>query len=75
MVHCFNNFFCQKILNIHDESCISMMDIIEPFTETDIRQLLNRSSYAFGAVQLTLNAHIACERVFGCSDKPNYKDS
>jgi len=50
MAHYFNNF-CQKILNIHsstlsygkplvEESCISMMDTFEPFTETDIRHLL-----------------------------------
>ena len=65
MAHCFNNFFCQKILNIHsgfqsstlsqgkplvEESCISMMDTFEPFTETDIRQLLKKSSNAFCAV-------------------------
>ena len=58
MAHCFNNHFCQKILNIHsgfnsstlshgkaliEESCISMMDNFEPFTEIDIRQLLERS--------------------------------
>ena len=57
MAHCFNNF-CQKILiNVHsgfhfstlsqgkplvEESCISMMDTFEPFTETDIRQLLKK---------------------------------
>jgi len=49
-----NNFFCQTIINIHsgfpsstllhgkplvEQSCISMMDIFEPFTETDIRQV------------------------------------
>jgi len=65
MAHCFNNFFCQKILNIHsgfqsstlsqgktlvEESCISVMDTFEPFTETDIRQLLKKSSNAFCAV-------------------------
>ena len=65
MAHCFNNFFCQKILNIHrgfhsstlsqdkplvEESCIAMMDTFEPFTETDIRQLLKKSSNAFCAV-------------------------
>jgi len=59
MAHCLNNFFCQNILNIHngfhcstlsqdkplvEESCMSMMDTIEPFTGTDIRQLLKRSS-------------------------------
>ena len=53
MAHCFYNFFCQKILNIHsgfqssnllqgkplvEESCISMMDTFELFTETDIKQ-------------------------------------
>ena len=47
IAHCFNNF-CQKILNIHhafpsstlpqcmaliEESCMSMMDTFEPFTE------------------------------------------
>jgi len=62
MAHCFNNFFCQNILNIHDgfpsstspqemslveQSCISVIDIFDPFTETDIRQLLERSSNAF----------------------------
>jgi len=51
MAHCYNNFFYQKILNIHsrfhsstlsqgkplvEESCISMMDTFEFFTETDI---------------------------------------
>ena len=60
IAHCFNNF-----LNIHsgfrsstlsqgkplvDESCISMMDTCKPFTETDIRQLLKRSSNTFCAV-------------------------
>jgi len=65
MAHCFNNFFCQNILNIHsgfhsstllpgkllvEESCISMMDTFEPFTETNTRQLLKRSSNAFCAV-------------------------
>ena len=54
MAHCFN---IKKILNIHsgfdsrtfsqgkplvEESCISMMDTFEPFTETDIRQLQKR---------------------------------
>ena len=29
---------------------MSMMDTFEPFTESDIRQLLNRSSNAFRAV-------------------------
>ena len=62
MAYCFNNSFCQKILIIHDrfpystlpqgrplekESCISMIYIFDPFTETDIRQLLERSSNAF----------------------------
>jgi len=65
MANCFNSFFCQKIINIHsgfqsstlsqdtplvEESCISMMDTFEPFTETDIRLLLRKSSNAFGAV-------------------------
>jgi len=65
MAHCFNNFFCQNILNIHsgfhsstlsqgkplvEESCISVMDTFEPFTETDIRHLLKKSSIAFCAV-------------------------
>ena len=65
MTHCFNNFFCQNILNIHsgfqsstlsqckplvEKSCISMMDTFEPFTETDTRQLLKRSSNAFCSV-------------------------
>ena len=63
MAHCFNNFFCQKILNIHsgfhsstlsqplvEESWISMMDTFEPFRENDIRQLLKRSSNNFFAV-------------------------
>ena len=55
MAHCFNNFFCQNILNIHsgfhsntlsqgkplvEESCIFIMDTFEPFTEIDIKQLL-----------------------------------
>ncbi|KAK2164042.1 hypothetical protein LSH36_70g07012 [Paralvinella palmiformis] len=30
-----------------EESCISMMDTFEPFTETDMRQLLKKSSNAF----------------------------
>ena len=62
MAHCFNNFFCQNILNIHsgfqfstvsqgkplvEESCISIMDTC---TETDVRQLLKKSSNAFCAV-------------------------
>jgi len=62
MAHCFNNFFGQKILNIDsgfhsstvsqvkplvEEFCISMMDTFDPFTETDIGQLLKRSSNAF----------------------------
>ena len=57
----YNNFFCQKIINIYDgfpsstllqdirlveESCMSMLDPFEPFTETDIRQLLEKSSNA-----------------------------
>ena len=65
MTHCFNFFFCQTIPNIHhgfvsstlsqgmsfvEESCISMLGTLEPFTETDIRQLLKRSSNAFYAV-------------------------
>ena len=65
MVHCFNNFFCQKILNIHsgfqsstlsqgnplvEEFCMSMMDTIEAFTETDMIQLLERSFNVFYAV-------------------------
>jgi len=65
MAHCLNNFFCQKILGIHsgfhsrtlsqgkslvEESCMSTMDTFELFTETDIRQLLKRSSSAFCAV-------------------------
>ena len=65
MAHCFNNFFCQNLLNIHigfhsstlsqgkplvEESCISMIDILDPFTEADIRQLPKRSSNAFCAV-------------------------
>ena len=33
-----------------EESCISVKDTFEPFTETDIRQLLKRSSNAFCAV-------------------------
>jgi len=78
MAHCFNNFFCQKILNIHsgfqsstlsqgkplvEESCISMMDTFEPFSETDIRQLLKRSSNAFCAVD-----HIPTCPVKDCLD-------
>jgi len=85
MAHCFNNFFCTKILNIHsgfhssnslqgkplvEESCISIMDTFEPFTETDIRQLLKKSSNAFCVVD-----PMACERLSGCSDKPNFKYS
>jgi len=53
MAHCFNNFFSQKILSIQgtyhsstlsqgmpvlEESCMSMMDTFEPFTETDMKQ-------------------------------------
>jgi len=68
MAHCCNNF-CQKILNIQngfhsstwslgnppeEDSCISMMDTFEPFTKTDIRQLLNKSSNVFFAVDLML---------------------
>ena len=33
-----------------EESCISMMDTFEPFTETDIRQLQKKSHIAFCAV-------------------------
>ena len=65
MAHCFKNFFCQKILNIHtwlpsntlsydiqlvEESCMSMMDPFELLTETDMRQLLKRSSNAIYAI-------------------------
>ena len=61
VAHCFNKFFCRRILNIHsgflsntllqgmplvEESCRSTMDTFEPFTQTDIRQLLKRLSYA-----------------------------
>jgi len=63
----FTHFFYQKILNIHrgfpsstlsgwkplvEESCISMMDIAEPFPENNIRQLLKRSSNVCYAVDL-----------------------
>ena len=65
MVHCFNNFFYPIILNIYDgfrsrtlsngkplveESYMSVMDIFDPFTETNIRQLLKWSSNVFFAV-------------------------
>jgi len=77
MVQCINNFFGQKILNIHsefssstlaqgmrlvEESCISTMYMFEPFTETDIRELLL-------SVQLT---YMSCERGSGCSDMTDY---
>jgi len=39
-----------KSIELVEESCISMMDTFEPFTETDIRQLLKRSSNVFCAV-------------------------
>ena len=70
MAHCFNNFFCQKTLNIHsgspsstlsqgeplvEELCMSMLDIFELFTENNIRQLLKRSSNAFYVVTLCLD--------------------
>jgi len=65
LAHCFNNFFRQQILNIHsgfhsstlplgkplvEESRISIMDTFEPFTETNIKQLLKRSFNAFCVV-------------------------
>jgi len=65
MAHSFNNFFSQNILNIDspfhycilpqgkslvEESCMSMMDIFEPFTGADIRQLLKMLSNACCAV-------------------------
>jgi len=65
MTHYFNNNFCQKVLNINsgfhsstlsqdkplvEESCMSMMDTFDPFTEIDIGQLLKRSSNAFCAI-------------------------
>ena len=65
MAHCFHKFFCQNILNTHigfppstlsqgkplvEESCMSMMDTFEPFTEAGIRQLLKKSSKVFCAV-------------------------
>ena len=37
---------------LQGESCMSMMDTFQPFTETDIRQLLKKSSNAFCAVDL-----------------------
>jgi len=37
-----------------EESCMSMMEIFERFTETDIRQLLKTSSNAFYAVDPVL---------------------
>jgi len=40
---------------------MAMMYRFERLTEADNRQLLS--------------AHIACERVSGCSDKPDYKDT
>ena len=58
MDNCFNNFFCQKILNIHDDltsitlthgmplvekSCMPIIHTFEHIAETDIRQLLKRS--------------------------------
>jgi len=57
MDNCFNNFFCQKILNIHDDltsitlthgmplvekSCMPIIHTFEHIAETDIRQLLKR---------------------------------
>jgi len=60
-----NNFFRQEILNIHngflsstlpegmplvEESSMSMMSRFQLITESDIRQLLNRSSNGFCAV-------------------------
>ena len=46
-------FYCSTLSQgkpLVEESCISMMDTFEPFTETDIRQLLKKSSNAFCAV-------------------------
>ena len=39
-----------KGLSLVEESCISMMDTFEPFKETDIRQLLKKSSNDFCAI-------------------------
>ena len=65
MAHYCNSFYCQKTLNVHDgfpsslllqgkplveESCMSMKDTFEPFTETDITQLVKRPTNAFCAV-------------------------
>jgi len=87
MAHCFNNFFRQEKLDVHygfpsstlsqgmsliDESCMSMMDTFEPFTESDIRQLLKRSSSVFFADDTT---PIWLVKVSECSDKSNYKES
>ena len=66
MAHCFNNFY-EKILTIYcvfpsntliqdiilvEESCMSMMDTIQPFMETDIKELLK--GHLIFSVQLTL---------------------
>jgi len=37
-------------MSLVEDSCVCMMDTFEPFTETDIRQLLKRSSNTFCAV-------------------------
>ena len=83
MAHSFNNYFGQKILNIYsgfpsstlsqgkplvEESYLYMMDTFEPFTETDIRQLLKRSSNPFGWPY----AYMAYERLSECSDKQTF---
>ena len=75
---CFNNLFCQNILNVYnvlafstlsqdtsliEKSCMSTIGTFEPVIETDIRQLLKRSSSAV--------CYMAFERVSGCSDKPD----
>ena len=73
------------ILTIHDEfpsstlsqgmteeSCMPMIDTFNPFTETDIRQLLKRSSNVFCAID---PMPIWLVKEYGCSDKPDYKYS
>ena len=86
MAHCFNNF-CQKILNIHggfpssslshgmplvEESWMSMRDTFKSLTETDIRQLLKRSSNAFCAVDPMPTWLV--KDLSGCSGELDYKD-
>jgi len=64
MAHYLNEFFCQKKLSIYDgfpsstlsqgmllveASYLTMVDTLEPFTESDMKQLLTKSSIAFYA--------------------------